>query len=172
MIIWIYINSPTVICSPTVCYFSREKPLVKSMTSGLFFIISSFAIYFYLLLFSDLLTQKHKNNLLQFLFIYFISRSREIYLSNLLQFYLSFYPWGTDNPSLTSGCKYLFFVYMSYLRGVAWFFYWFDNLGLMTEGNTYHCCAASSLPLWGNTDVVLADIKRNFWRRSGEDHQH
>ena len=25
--------------------------------------------------------------------------------------------------------------------------------------------AASSLPLWGNTDVVLAGIKRNFWRR-------
>ena len=30
MIIWSSINCPTVICSPTVCYFSREKPLVKS----------------------------------------------------------------------------------------------------------------------------------------------
>ena len=29
MIIWSSINCPTVICSPTVCYFSREKPLVK-----------------------------------------------------------------------------------------------------------------------------------------------
>ena len=29
MIIWSSINCPTVICLPTVCYFSREKPLVK-----------------------------------------------------------------------------------------------------------------------------------------------
>uniref|UniRef100_M8CRG7 GTD-binding domain-containing protein n=1 Tax=Aegilops tauschii TaxID=37682 RepID=M8CRG7_AEGTA len=38
------------------------------------------------------------------------------------------------------------------LCSVAWFSYWFDNLGLITEGNTYCRCAASSLPLWGNTD--------------------
>ena len=35
--------------------------------------------------------------------------------------------------------------------------YWFDNLGFITEGNTYLRYATSSLPLWGNTDVVLAD---------------
>ena len=51
------------------------------------------------------------------------------------------------------------------LRGVRRFSYWFDNLGLITEGNTYHCYTASSLPLWGNNNVVLADINRNFWRR-------
>ena len=44
----------------------------------------------YLLLFSDLLNQKYKDTLVQFLVIYFISRSRGIYLSTLLQFYLSF----------------------------------------------------------------------------------
>ena len=43
--------------------------------------------------------------------------------------------------------------------------YWFNNLGLITEGNTYLRYTASSLPLWENTDVVLADIKRNSWRR-------
>ena len=32
MLIWSSINCPTVIFSPTVCYFSREKPLVKSTT--------------------------------------------------------------------------------------------------------------------------------------------
>ena len=89
-----------------------------------------------------------KNTLLQFIVIYFISRSREIYLSNLLQFYLSFYPGGIDNPSFTSGCKYLFFVCRYRLHSVAWFSYWFDNLGLITKGNTYRSCAASSLPLW------------------------
>ena len=51
------------------------------------------------------------------------------------------------------------------LRGVRRFSYWFDNLGLITEENTYRRYTSSSLPLWGNTDVVLADIKRNFWRR-------
>ena len=44
----------------------------------------------------------------------------------------------------------------------AWFSYWFDNHGFFTEGNTYRRSAASSLPLWGNTDIVLVDIKRNF----------
>src|SRR3990170_4414266 len=28
------INCPTVICLPTICYFSREKPLVKSTAPG------------------------------------------------------------------------------------------------------------------------------------------
>src|SRR5215216_3087705 len=57
-----------------------------------------------------------------------------------------------------SGCEYLFFVCRSCLRCVAWFSYWFDNLGLITEGNTYRRCAASSLPLWGNTDIASSDI--------------
>ena len=75
------------------------------------------------------------------------------------------YPKGIDNPFNTSGCEYLLCVCRWCLRGVRRFSYWFDNLGLITEGNTYRRYTASSLPLWGNTDVVLADIKRNFWRR-------
>src|SRR6266496_809524 len=63
-----------------------------------------------------------------------------------------------------SGCENLFFVCRCYLRCVAWFSYWFDNLDLITEGNTNRCCAASSLSLWGNTDVAIRVIKRNFWR--------
>ena len=69
-----------------------------------------------------------------------------------------FYLRGIDNLSYTSGCKYLFFVCRRCLRGVEWFSYLLDNLGLITEGNTYHCCVASSLPLWVNTDVVQANI--------------
>ena len=34
MIIWSSINYPTVICSSTICYFSREKSLVKPTTPG------------------------------------------------------------------------------------------------------------------------------------------
>ena len=51
----------------------------------------------------------------------------------------------------------LLFVCRCYLSCVAWFSDWFDNLGFLSEVNTYRHCAASSLPLWGNTDVVLAD---------------
>ena len=64
------------------------------------------------------------------------------------------YPKRIDNPFNTSGCEYLLFVCRCHSRIVAWFSYWFDNLGLITEGNTYRSCAASSLSLWGNTDVV------------------
>ena len=80
MIIWSSINCPTVIIFPIVCYFSREKPLVKPTAHGSLLIIFSFAIYFYLLLFSVLLNQKYKNTLLHF--ILFV-----IYLSYLLQLY-------------------------------------------------------------------------------------
>ena len=54
---------------------------------------------------------------------------------------------------------YLLFVCRSCLCYVAWFSYWFNNLDLIIEGNTYRCCVASSLPLWGNTDVVQAASK-------------
>ena len=78
MIIWGSINCPTVICSPTIWYFSREKPLVKPTAPGLFFIIFAFAIYFPLLLFLVLINQKYKKTLLHFILF-------AIYLSNLLQ---------------------------------------------------------------------------------------
>ena len=82
MIIWSSINCPTVICSPTVCYFSREKPLVRPTATG-----SSLSYYlplrstFPLHLFSDLLNQKY----LAAIYSYFIW-VRSI---NLLQFYLT-----------------------------------------------------------------------------------
>ena len=40
------INCPTVICSPTVCYLSREKPLVKPTAPGSSFSYICLAIYF------------------------------------------------------------------------------------------------------------------------------
>ena len=45
MIIWSSINFPTVICLPTVCYFSREKPLVKPTAPGSLSHIFAFVIY-------------------------------------------------------------------------------------------------------------------------------
>ena len=138
-------------------FFSRES------TSETYGPRVSFSYYlplwssFPLLLFSDLLNQKYKNTLLQFILF-------AIYLSNILQpfsrqlaNFWHHYPKGIDNLFNTSGCEYLLFLCRCCLRSVAWFYYWFDNLGHITEGNTYLRCATSSLPLWGNTDVVLAD---------------
>ena len=46
-------------------------------------------------------------------------------------------------------------------------------LGFITEGNTYRCCATSSSPLGGNTDVVLANIIKGISGAvAGEDLQH
>ena len=91
--------------------FSREKPLVKSTGPGSIFYHIAFRSNFYPLLFSDLLFQKPKNTMLQFLFAYFISWFIQIYLSNLIQINLSFYLGGIDNPSYALGCEVLFFVW-------------------------------------------------------------
>ena len=72
------------------------------------------------------------------------------------------YSKGINNPFYTSGCQYLLFVCRCCLRCVAWFSYWFDNLGFTTEVNTYRRCAASSLPLWGNTDVASSRYQKEF----------
>jgi len=144
-------------CFPTACYFSRQKPLVKPTAAGSFFIIFAFVIYFPLLLFSDLLNQNTKIpccNLFIPLSIYPIFHSY-LMLSCLLEVP---YPKGIDNPFNTWGCEYLLFVHRFCLRGARRFAYWFDNLGLITEGNTCRRYTESSLPLRGNTDVVLADI--------------
>ena len=70
-----------------------------------------------------------QNYLVAFLFIYFILRSREIYLSNLLQFYLSFTREGLTTPltrrvasicSLCAGTVYI--VLLGSLTGlIPWF---------------------------------------------------
>ena len=78
MIILSSINCPTVICLPTVCYFSREKPLVKPTaprsSSSYISLRSTFPLHFY----SDLLYQKYKNTFLHFILF-------AIYYFNLLQ---------------------------------------------------------------------------------------
>ena len=160
MIIWSSINCPTVICLPTVCYFSREKPLVKPTAPGSSFSYICLAIYFsFAFLFRSIKPKNTKIPCCALFICDLLFQSTTIFWHH--------YPKGIDNPFNTSGWEWLLSVCRGCLRCVAWFSYWFDNLGFITEGNTYRQCAASSLPLWGNTDVVLADIKRNFWRRCG-----
>ena len=58
-------------------------------------------------------------------------------LSHQLDNFWHRYPKGINNPFNTSVCEVLLFVCRCRLRCVAWFSYWFDNLGFFTEGNTY-----------------------------------
>ena len=127
IIIWGFINCPTVICLPTVCYFLREATSEIYDPGSILYHIC-FLIYFLLHLFSDLLFQKPKNTLLHFFFTYFILHFIELYSPKLIQIYISFYQGGIDNPYFTSGCKYLFFVCRYCLHSVAWFSYWIDTL--------------------------------------------
>ena len=102
-----------------------------------------------------------------------------LHLSYLLQLYPVCAPIsgavtrkGLTTPLTCRVARIFYLCAGVFLRCVAWFSYWFDNLGFISEGNTYRRCAASSLPLWGNTDVASSDIKRNSWRRCREDLQH
>ena len=137
--------------------FSPEKPLVKSTPLGLSFIIFAFQSIFCGICFQIYYS---KNPKIPCYSLFYLAFDLSI-LTTLSRPFANFwrrYRKGIDNPFNTSGCKYLFFVCRCHSCSVALFSYRFDNLGLITEGNTYRCCAASSLPLWGKTDVVLADI--------------
>ena len=157
MIIWSSINCPIVICLPTVCYFTREKTLVKTTTPGS---LSHIICLCYLLLFAFIFRSINLKIQKYFVALYFIC---DLFIQSITTFFplrTNFwhrYLKGIDNPFNTSGCEDLLSVCRGYLRCVAWFSYWFDNLGFFTEGNTHLRCATSSLPLWGNTDIVLAD---------------
>jgi len=163
MIIWSSINCPTVICSPTVCYFSREKPLVKPTAPGSLSHIFAFAIYFsFAFIFRSIKPKIQKYLAAIYSYLFYLAFDLSIYY-NLSLARLPILrrrtPEGIDNPFNTSGCEDLLSMCRGCLCCVAWFSYWFDNLGFISEGNTYRCCATSSLPLWGNTDVASSDIK-------------
>ena len=117
--------------------FSWEKPLVKTMAPQVYL---------------NHITKTLKI-LLPFSFIYFIF----YFCCNLsiyqIQFNLAILPPRDWQPLVCVGCKDLLFVCRYCLLGVVWFSYWFDNLGFITKGNTYLYCAASSLPLRGNTNA-------------------
>ena len=136
MIIWSSINCSTVVCSPTICYLSREKPLVKPTAPGSSFSYISLAIYFFL---AFIFRYINLNNTKIPCCNLFVSRSiYPIYkfTSCPLTILRRRTPKGIDNPFNTSGCEVFFFVCRGCLRCVAWFSYWFDNLGFISEGPT------------------------------------
>ena len=137
------------------------KPTAPGSLSHIF----AFAVYFYsACIFRSIKPKIQKYLAAIYSYLFYLVFDLSIYynLSHVRFAYLEApYPERIDNPFYTSGCEYLLFVCRCYLPSVVWFSYWFDNLGLIMEGNTCRCCAASSLPLWGNMDVVLANINNN-----------
>ena len=120
MIILSSINCPIVICSPTVCYFSREKPLVKSTTPGsLLYYICLCDLFLFAFIFRYI-----KPKIQKYLAAIFLYLSRDLVIQNYTNQSI-FYLRGIANPSYTSGCKYLFFVCRYSLNSITWFSYWF-----------------------------------------------
>ena len=172
MIIWSFINCPTIICLIAVCYFSREKPLVKPTAPGSVSHIICLCDLFYLPFIFRSIKPKIQKYLAA---IYFIWRSIYQYLQ-LSHVRLPISGTATRKGSTTPFTRRV--VSICYLCAgavlccVAWFSYWFDNLGFISEGNTSRRCAASFLPLWGNTDIASSDINVISSAIAGEDLQH
>ena len=128
MIILSSINCPTVICLHTVCYFSREKPLVKPTAPGSYFSYICLAIYFsFTFLFRSIKPKNIQKYLAVFyLYLFYLAFDLSIYY-NLPHVRLPILrrctPKGIDNPFNTSGCEDLLSVCRGYLRCVAWFSY-------------------------------------------------
>ena len=66
----------------------------------------------------------------------------------------------------------VFVVCVQVLFSVAWFSYWIDKLGFITEGNTYLCCATSCPPLRGNNNVDYKHQEEFMAPLLGRHHQH
>jgi hypothetical protein len=89
------INYSTVICLPTVCFLSREKPLVKPMAPG---------VYFPSYIFISI-NQKPKNTLLQVIYFYFVLHFSNLLYLSLSDLILASDRGGIDNPFIALGAS-------------------------------------------------------------------
>ena len=116
MIIWSSINCPTIIHLPTVCCFSREKPLVKSTAPGsLLYYICLRDLFLFAFIFRSIKPKKQKY-LAALYFIWDLFIPSIIFLSRPFANFWRRCPKGIDNPFYTSGCKYFLFVCRCFLR--------------------------------------------------------
>ena len=84
MIIWSFINFSTIICSPIVCYFSRENPLVKPMAPESLSHIFAFAIYFSFAFISRSIKLKTQKYLVAFYsYLFYLAFDLSIYYNFL-----------------------------------------------------------------------------------------
>ena len=155
MIIWSSINCPTVICLPTVWYFSREKPLVKPTAPGSILYHVSFrsTILVYCLFYFAIFTFQSIQQKYQKYLSYYL------YQISLLQVVVK----GLTIPlSRWLQGSYLFVQVLGDLRVVS---YWIDTLVLKNWGKYLRYFAASPFPLQGKTNACSRGSKKDFWRR-------
>ena len=149
MIIWSSINCPTVICLPTICYFSREKPLVKPMAPGSSSSYICLAIYFSFEFLFRYIKPKIQKYIAALLFTLLLFVFLSIYLS-LQDLILAINHQGIDNP-----CLRRVQVFVILCVGAANELLRYCPTGLITsEKNTYLYCTASSPPLRGNPNAA------------------
>ena len=143
IIICFSINCSTVICLPTVCYFLERDATSESYGPRVYFYYKIYLVYLY---------KNTKNTCCTFLSFIYLS----IYH---IPFNLVTWPPRDWQPLICVGCEGLGFVCRCCLRGVAWFSYWIDNLGFLTEGNTYSTVLHHPL-LFGDKNPTQSTISR------------
>ena len=158
------INCPTVICLPTVCYFFSREATSETYGPGSSFSYICFAIYLSFAFLFRSIKQKIQK---YFAALYFIC---DLLFQSITSFSRPRTVSGTvPRKELTTPlthrvarCCYLCAgaVYVVLLGSPT------GSIALVSylREILYRRCATSSLPLHGNTDVVLAAIKENFWR--------
>ena len=155
MIIWSSINCPTVICLPTVCYFSREKPLVKPTAPGSLSHIICLRDLFYLTFIFRSIKQKIQKYLAAFYsYLFYLAFDLSIYY-NFIHVCLPIlgrrYPKGIDNPftrRFASTC-YLCagVVYVVLLGSPTGSIPWFHNRGrYSTDAMLHHPSLSGEIP--------------------------
>ena len=139
---------------------------MKPTAAGSSFSYICFAIYFICTFYSDLLNQKYKKyHVVFYFYLFYLAFDLSIYYkftSGPLPILRCRTPEWIDNPFNMSGCEVLLSLCKGCLRCVAWFSYWFDNLDLITKGNTYRRCAASTTKKYTSVMIRVCHGRSRF----------
>ena len=99
MIIWSSINCPTVICLPIVCYFSQQKPLVKSTAPGsLLYHICLWDLFLFVFIFRSIFPKTQKYLAAFFCSLSYFAFPWDLFIQSTSKIYLSFTREGLTMP--------------------------------------------------------------------------
>ena len=137
------INCSTVICLPTVCFLSRERPLVKTMALG--------SIFYHIIFRST--KPKTQKYLAEFFYFYFVLHFSNLLYLSLSDLILTSDHEGIDNPFITLGASCWLFVHV--FGDLCVISYWIDTLVLKSWGKYLVYSASSPFPLQGKNQRKL-----------------
>ena len=118
------------LCTHRMLFFLREATSEIYGTGSLLYYICLCDLFLFAFIFRSINPKIQK----YFAALYFICG---LFIQSIITFFRPLvdfwrrYSKGIDNPFNTPCCEYLWFMCRSCLRCVAWFSYWFDNLGLI-----------------------------------------